>query len=73
MTIIFKIATNNSMEPMCIYDSFKSYRDEAEQNESHEFPLYHWTKSTIEDPLKSKSTKILLLVILGMNKFTAEL
>ena len=40
---------------MCIYDAFKSYRDEAEQNESHEFPLYHWTKSTIEDPLKQQN------------------
>ena len=49
---IIKVATDNSMEPICTYDAFKSYCDEAEQNGLHEFPLYHWTKSTIEDPVK---------------------
>ena len=40
------------MEPICTYYAFKSYRLKAEQNGLHEFPLYHWTKSTIEDPAK---------------------
>ncbi len=52
--LITKIATDNSMELICTYDAFKAYCDEAEKNGLNEFPLYHWTKTTIDDPVKKE-------------------
>ena len=34
------------------FDAFKDYCDEAEENGIEKYSLYHWTKSTIEDPEK---------------------
>ena len=51
---ILKIAADNAMEPVCTFDAFKAYCDEAEKHGLHEFPLYHWTKSTIDDPVKKE-------------------
>ena len=34
------------------FDAFKDYCDEAEGNGIEKYSLYHWTKSTIEDPEK---------------------
>ena len=49
---ILKVATDNSMEPICTYDAFKGYCDEAEENGIEEYALYDWTKATIENPEK---------------------
>ena len=51
---ISKIAADNEMEPVCTFDAFKAYCNEAEKHGLHEFPLYHWTKSTIDDPVKKE-------------------
>ena len=51
---ISKIAADNAMEPVCTFDAFQAYCDEAEKYELHEFPLYHWTKSTVDDPVKKE-------------------
>ena len=51
---ISKIAADNAMEPVCTFDAFQAYCDEAEKHELHEFPLYHWTKSTVDDPVKKE-------------------
>ena len=40
------------MSLVCTFEAFKEYCDEAEQNGTEKYGLYHWTKSTIEDPLK---------------------
>ena len=40
------------MSLVCTFEAFKEYCDEAEQNGIEKYGLYHWTKSTIEDPLK---------------------
>jgi hypothetical protein len=47
-----KIADKYNMSLVCTFEAFKEYCDEAEQNGIEEYGLYHWTKSTIEDPLK---------------------
>ncbi len=36
----------------CQYDAFAGYVAEAEQNGTENYPLYEWTKDTIEDPAK---------------------
>ncbi|MDB4188496.1 hypothetical protein N9729_01995, partial [bacterium] len=49
---IKKIADLHQMTIVCTYDAFKAYCDEAEQNGIDGYGLYHWTKATIDDPLK---------------------
>jgi hypothetical protein len=36
----------------CQYDAFAGYVREAEANGTENYPLYEWTKHTIEDPAK---------------------
>ncbi len=36
----------------CQYDAFADYCAEAERNGTDDYPLYEWTKATIEDPVK---------------------
>ena len=38
----------------CQYDVFAAYVAEAEQHGTEQFPLYRWTKATIEDPSKKE-------------------
>ena len=37
---------------MCQHDAFAGYVAEAERQGTDRFPLYAWTKATIEDPAK---------------------
>ena len=37
---------------VCQYDAFASYVAEAERQGTGKFPLYAWTRATIEDPAK---------------------
>ncbi len=41
----------------CQFDAFADYVAEAEKNGTENYPLYEWTKATIEDP--AKKTKYL--------------
>ena len=36
----------------CQYDAFAGYVAEAESHGIEKYPLYHWTKATIENPAK---------------------
>ena len=47
-----QIAKTHQMALVCTYDAFVAYCVEAEQNGIDGYGLYHWTKATIEDPLK---------------------
>ena len=47
-----QIAEIHHMTLICTYDAFEAYCVEAEQNGIDGYGLYHWTKSTIEDPVK---------------------
>lgn len=38
----------------CVYDEFCGYCAEAEANGIENYPLYHWTKSVIDDPQKQE-------------------
>jgi hypothetical protein len=38
----------------CQFDAFKEYVIEAETQGIEHYPLYRWTKETIDDPVKSK-------------------
>jgi hypothetical protein len=50
----------------CQYDAFADYVREAEANGVANYPLYEWTKETIEDPAKeAKYTKSFTLYVGG--------
>ncbi len=36
----------------CQFDAFAEYVGEAEKNGTENYPLYEWTKATVEDPAK---------------------
>ncbi|HZV20397.1 MAG TPA: hypothetical protein VE986_02505 [Hyphomicrobiales bacterium] len=38
----------------CQYDAFADYVSEAERNGAQNYPLYKWTKATIENPIKKE-------------------
>ena len=50
----------------CQFDAFADYVNEAEDKGLEHFPLYDWTKRTIEDPAKeAKYTKSFTLYVGG--------
>ena len=49
---INKIARKHKTRPVCTLDGFLDYVKEAQKNGIEEYPLYHWTKSVVEDPKK---------------------
>ena len=52
------IANENGSRVVCTFDAFAEYCEEAEKNGIEHYELYHWTKSTIENPeKKSKHLK----------------
>ena len=55
---INRIAHENGSRVVCTFDAFAEYCEEAEKNGIEHYELYHWTKSTIENPeKKSKHLK----------------
>ena len=49
---ITKIATDNRSRLGCTFDAFAEYCEEAEREGIEQYELYHWTKSTIDNPEK---------------------
>ena len=49
---INKIARNHRTRLVCTLDGFLDYVKEAEKNDIEEYPLYHWTKSVVDNPQK---------------------
>ena len=57
----------------CQFDAFADYVSEAEVNGVKNFPLYEWTKKTIEDPAKqSKYTKSFALYVRGEEVYAKD-
>jgi hypothetical protein len=51
---LFDIFTNHRAAPKCQFDAFAEYVAAAEQRGVENYPLYQWTKTTIEDPAKKE-------------------
>ena len=49
---INKIASDNASRLVCTFDAFADYCEEAEREGIEHYELYHWTKSTIDNPKK---------------------
>lgn len=46
------ILSRHDAKAVCQYDAFAGYCAEAEREGMAQYPLYDWTKATIEDPVK---------------------
>lgn len=58
----------------CQYDVFAAYVAEAEQHGTEQFPLYRWTKATIEDPSKKeKNLRSFTLHVDGHEVYAKEI
>jgi hypothetical protein len=57
----------------CQFDAFADYVAEAEAHGVEGYPLYAWTKATIEDPMKkAKYIKSFTLLVRGREVYTKE-
>jgi hypothetical protein len=57
----------------CQFDAFAGYVSEAEANGIENFPLYEWTKKTIDDPAKkAKYTKSFALYVGGKEVYEKD-
>ena len=58
---------------LCQFDAFAGYVAEAERQGVEGYPLYAWTKATIEDPAKkAKHLKSFALYVNGREVYTKE-
>jgi hypothetical protein len=58
----------------CQYDAFADYCAEAVRRGTENYPLYKWTKATIENPeKKAKYTKSFTLYVGGQEVYAKEL
>jgi len=57
----------------CQHDAFAGYVSEAEANGVDKYPLYEWTKATIEDPAKeAKYIKSFTLYVGGREVYEKD-
>ena len=57
----------------CQFDAFAGYVAEAEKNGADSYPLYEWTKATIEDPAKkAKYIKSFTLYVDGNEVYAKD-
>ena len=68
------ILTKHHATLKCQFDAFAEYVAEAEKNGPEHFPLYKWTKVTIEDPeKKAKHIKSFTLHVDGHEIYGKEI
>jgi hypothetical protein len=49
-----QVLQKHSATMKCQFDAFAEYVSEAEKESVDKYPLYYWTKATIEDPAKKQ-------------------
>jgi hypothetical protein len=58
----------------CQFDAFADYVAEAEKHGPENYPLYEWTKATIENPAKkAKHIKILCVYVDDKEVYSKEI
>ena len=54
LSTLFDILVAHRAAPKCQFDAFAEYVAAAEEHGIESYPLYKWTKATIEDPAKKE-------------------
>lgn len=68
-----EILEAHGAELVCQFDAFAGYVAEAEAEGPAEYPLYAWTKATIEDPVKeAKYKKSFTLYVGGAEVYAGD-
>ena len=68
-----EILRRNNAALVCQYDAFAWYVAEAERQGTRGFPLYAWTKATIEDPArKAKYVRSFTVHVGGAEVYSRE-
>jgi len=68
-----EILAKHHAKMKCQFDAFAEYVAEAEKHGAEHFPLYKWTKVTIEDPAKkAKHIKSFTLHVNGNDVYAKE-
>jgi hypothetical protein len=71
---LMEILAKHGAELKCQYDAFAGYCAEAERHGAEKYPLYKWTKATIENPeKKAKYLKSFTLYLAGQEVYAKEL
>jgi hypothetical protein len=66
MSPVTDILNRHDTVMKCQHDAFAGYVREAEANGVEKYPLYEWTKATVDDPVKeAKYTKSFTLYVSG--------
>src|SRR3954469_15410198 len=67
------ILTRHHATMLCQFDAFAGYVAEAEKQGVEGYPLYAWTKATIEDPAKkAKHLRSFALYVKGREVYSKE-
>jgi hypothetical protein len=70
---LLQILQKHSATMKCQFDAFAEYVAEAEREGTKQYPLYQWTKATIEDPAKKeKHLKSFSLHVKGSEVYSKD-
>ncbi|MHC2338128.1 MULTISPECIES: hypothetical protein [unclassified Bradyrhizobium] len=71
---LFDILAKRGAALKCQFDAFAEYVAAAEEHGVENYPLYHWTKATIENPAKKeKFLKSFTLYVDGQEVYAKEI
>src|SRR5262249_7361161 len=71
---LFDILAQHRAALKCQFDAFAEYVAVAEEHGVENYPLYHWTKATIENPAKKKKyLKSFTLYVDGLEVYAKEI
>jgi hypothetical protein len=72
--LLLKVLAEHRAVPKCQFDAFAEYVAAAEERGVESYPLYQWTKATIENPAKKeKYSKSFTLYVDGKDVYTKEI
>ena len=73
MKPLWEILRKHRAALKCQFDAFADYVAEAERHGTEDYPLYRWTKATIEDPAKkAKYLKAFTLYVDGAEVYARD-
>ena len=71
---LLEVLAEHRAVPKCQFDAFAEYVAAAEEQGVENYPLYQWTKATIENPAKKeKYLKSFTLYVDGKDVYTKEI
>jgi hypothetical protein len=71
---LLEVLADHGVVPKCQFDAFSEYVAAAEEQGVENYPLYQWTKATIENPAKKeKYLKSFALYVDGTEVYAKEI